>query len=101
MSPTTKIDDQIERAREKAKAAQERIRQLKAKKEQAEARELHKLIKGKKAADTRRKILVGSMILADAATDPAVDGRLRARLDLYLSRPYDRALFDLDPPPPD
>ena len=36
--------------------------------------------------DTRRKILAGSWVLAEAETDPALSQRLRTGLDAFLER---------------
>ena len=47
--------------------------------------------------DTRRKILVGSLVLADTDKDSEAARRLKQDLDGFLTRPQDRALFDLAP----
>lgn len=44
---------------------------------------------------TRRKILLGSLMLRDAMLDPALEEQLRNRLDEYLKKSSDRALFGL------
>ena len=48
-------------------------------------------------ADTRRKVLAGAAILAEAERDPAAKQRLMALLDRHLVRDVDRAVFDLAP----
>ena len=48
--------------------------------------------------DTRRKILAGSWVLASAAQDPDAARRLTQGLDAFLTKPQDRAVFDLQPP---
>lgn len=73
----------------------EKISQLKALKEKQEARKLNALIKGKRADDTRRKILAGSMVLARAEKDEAARQKLLDGLDKFLTRPDDRKLFGL------
>lgn len=78
--------------------AEERIKQLKAKKEAIEARRLSALTKGDRNEDTRRKILVGAMMLgkldqSDQARAEHARKRLAEELDAYLTRPDDRALF--------
>ena len=45
--------------------------------------------------DTRRKILVGSMLLQLVEDGEWPEDKLRARLDTYLVRADDRALFEL------
>lgn len=45
--------------------------------------------------DSRRKVLVGAVVLAEAEKNPAAKQRLMALLDRYLSRPVDREVFDL------
>ena len=47
--------------------------------------------------DTRRKILVGSMLLQLVEDGEWPEDKLRARLDTYLVRVDDRALFELPP----
>lgn len=88
----TAAEKRVEKAREKLKQAQARQQQVKARIRAIES-------KKHRAADTRRKILVGAMVLESASTDEATHARLRAKLDAFLTRPDDRALFDLDTPP--
>ena len=45
--------------------------------------------------DTRRKILLGAMTQEMMNEGPEAKQRIMARLDKYLTRPDDRALFDL------
>ena len=49
--------------------------------------------------DTRRKILAGSWVLAEAETDPALSQRLRTGLDAFLEREGDREVLGLTPRP--
>jgi large subunit ribosomal protein L7/L12 len=86
------IDDQIEQAKK-------RVKQLEVRKQQIEARKLHLLIKGKRSDDTRRKILAGALVLDMMERDEAARHRFLERLDKYLKRADDRALFDLPPLP--
>ena len=48
-------------------------------------------------ADTRRKILVGSMVLSRVEEHPDTRPALLADLDAYLDRDRDRLLFALPP----
>lgn len=85
------IDDKIE-------ALQTRLKQAKAIKAKAEARKRAAEVKAKRANDTRRKILVGSFVLAQmdkggiSASMVTYEG---ARLVDWLTRDDDRALFGL------
>ncbi len=47
--------------------------------------------------DTRRKVLVGAAVLAEAEKNPAAKQRLMVLLDHNLVRDVDRAVFDLAP----
>ena len=49
--------------------------------------------------DTRRKILAGSWVLAEAERDPALSQRLRKGLDTFLERDGDREVWGLMPRP--
>jgi large subunit ribosomal protein L7/L12 len=86
------IDEKIAEIEEQAK---KKIQQLKAKKELIEARKVQALIKGKRSKDTRRKILAGAMTLEISERDEEARQRFIKQMDKYLTRPDDRALFDL------
>ena len=49
--------------------------------------------------DTRRKILIGAMVLNHVDQKPASNAALLSDLDEFLERDRDRALFDLPPRP--
>lgn len=72
-----------------------RIDQLKAKDELIQARKVQALIKGKRADETRRKILAGALVLEMMEENDETKNRFIARLDKFLTRPDDRALFGL------
>ena len=84
------IDDRIA-------AAEKRLKQLQTQREQIEARQLARVLKGQRADDTRRKILTGAVVLAAVEHGEAGWSRetLMALLSARLTRPDDRALFDL------
>lgn len=88
----TTIEEQIERAKQ-------RVKQLEARKKQIEVRKIHLLVKGRRSNDTRRKILAGALVLDMMEKDEATKQRFLDRLDKYLKRADDRALFGLNPLP--
>jgi hypothetical protein len=82
------IDSRIE-------AAKQKLKQLTAQKQQIEARKRAAESKRKRTDDTRRKILIGAAILAKVDRGEWPRSRLLAMMHLVLTRPDDRALFDL------
>ena len=74
---------------------EERLRQLRAREQAVEAR--RRVIESRRArkADTRRKILVGAVVLAKVEQGELPRERLRTWLDAALTRVDDRALFGL------
>ena len=72
-----------------------KIEQLKAADELIQARKVAALMKGKRAADTRRKILAGSLVLEMMERDEKTRTHFIARLDAFLTRADDRTLFSL------
>ena len=76
---------------------EERLRQLKAREQAVEARRRTLESRRQRKDDTRRKILVGAVVLArvERGESPAAD--LRRWLDQSLTREDDRRLFELDP----
>ncbi len=83
-----KIDERIT-------ALQERLKQLKAKQQRLEMRRRSTESRRTRKEDTRRKILVGAIVLARVEQGRLPQAELRAWLDEALTRPDDRALFDL------
>ena len=78
---------------------QSKIETLKKKKEQIEARIKNMEAKEKSKAkklDTRRKILIGVMVMEQMEKDEIVKKKILMNLDGFLTRPMDRMLFDLD-----
>lgn len=88
----SKVDEQIA-------TLEERLRQLKARQQKTIARqrafESHKERKN----DTRRKILIGAIVLARIKQGRFPETELRAWMDEALTRPDDRALFALSERP--
>jgi hypothetical protein len=80
-------------------ALEEKLRQAKAKKQQIDARQRAADLRKKRSDDTRRKVLVGAVVLARIERGEWPADKLREMLDKALTRDDDRALFDLQPLP--
>ena len=80
---------------EKIKAQEEKLKQLKALKQKKESRAKAAEVKKERADDTRRKILIGAMYLERFKSDAEAKAKMLNQLDRFLTRPADRALFDL------
>ena len=80
---------------ERISALEGRLKQLKAQQQQKDAR--RRAVESRRARrdDTRRKVLVGAIVLARIERGELAREALQAWLDDALSRPEDRALFDL------
>ncbi len=83
-----KIDERIT-------ALQEKLKQLKARQQRLETRRRATESRRSRKEDTRRKILVGAVVLAKIERGEFSDSQLRGWLDEALTRADDRALFDL------
>ena len=70
------------------------LAEIKARIKAAETREAKK----RRAEDTRRKVIVGALMLEEARKNPKIGVQLTAMLRDKLTRPHDRALFGLDKP---
>jgi uncharacterized protein involved in exopolysaccharide biosynthesis len=81
-------------------ALEEKLRQAKAKKQQFDARKRAADQRKKRSEDTRRKVLVGAIVLARVERSEWPADKLREMMDKALTREDDRALFDLKPLPP-
>jgi hypothetical protein len=80
---------------ERIAALEEKLKQEKAKKQKIEARKRAVESKRQRQDDTRRKVLVGAVILSKVERGEWPESRLRELLDKELTRPHDRALFGL------
>ena len=89
------IEQRISKAEEALKAAKEKLKQAKALKQKQEAKKRSLDAKAERSADTRRKILVGAAILAKVGRGEWPKEKMLSMLDTELTRPDDRALFDL------
>jgi hypothetical protein len=81
------------------KAARQKLEQERAKLERLEARKKATESKANRARDTRRKILLGSVILSKVSRGEWTQTQLLQLADEGLTRPDDRALFGLPPLP--
>ena len=88
MSVTENLDSKI-------KAQEEKLKQLKAQRQAALAREKAKEKEQARKYDTRRKILIGSCMLKITEEDEQARAKLMAQMDRYLTDARDRALFGL------
>lgn len=93
------IEDKIAVAEKRAQDAAKQLKQLKAHRDLVEARKLQTMIKGQRSDDTRRKILAGALVLDMMQRDEQTKVKFVERLDKFLTRPDDRALFDLPAQP--
>jgi len=72
---------------------EEKLRQLKAREQAAEARRRSLESRRARKADTRRKILVGAIVLAKVERGDIPQADLMSWLDAALTRDDDRGLF--------
>ena len=80
---------------ERIKTLDEKREQLKKLKQKQDAAK--KAVEAKKArtAETRKKVLVGAMMLEHMSKNETTKANIMGKLNSFLSRPDDRALFDL------
>ena len=88
MTTQTKLDERI-------LTLQEKLQQQKTRQQRIDARKSALLSKRQRAADTRRKILVGATVLAKVEQGVTNQRLLRRWLDKALTRKDDRELFGL------
>ena len=89
MSAKNKIVERID-------SLEERLKKLKAQRQRIEARERTVVARRSRREETRRKILVGAIVLAKVDQEVLAESTLRGWLDKALTRSDDRALFNLD-----
>jgi hypothetical protein len=80
---------------ERIATLEEKLQQLKVRQARAEARKRALLSRRARKDDTRRKILVGAIVLAKVDQGMLEEATLRSWLDASLIRADDRQLFDL------
>jgi glutamyl-tRNA reductase len=83
---------------EKLAALKEKTKQLQAQKQRQDARQRAKNSKEERARDTRKKILVGALVLAKVEKGESIPPHL-PDLIKDLTRDDDRSLFGLPPLP--
>ena len=74
---------------------EEKLSQLPAREQAVDARQRTLESRRKRKDDTRRKILVGAIVLAKVEQGELDAGQLRRWLDQSLTRPDDRGLFGM------
>lgn len=74
---------------------EEKLRQLRAREQAVEARRRVLESRRKRKEDTRRKILIGAVVLAKVERGELAEEQLRGWLDAALTRDDDRDLFGL------
>ena len=82
------------------KQAEDRVKQLKARKQKMVIRKKVAENKRLRQEDTRRKILLGAYVLETMRKDESANRRMLEKLEGYLTREDDRALFGLTPKTP-
>ena len=90
---TTKLTERIS-------TLEERLQQLKTRQQRIEARKTALLARRARQDDTRRKILLGGLVLEKLDAGDLDQRTFRRWLDKALDRDSDRALFDLAPRSP-
>ena len=89
----------MDKLTERISTLEERLRALKAQQTRSAARQRTVSSRRERKDDTRRKILVGAIVLAKAERGEISDAQLRQWLSESLTRPDDRALFALPAAP--
>lgn len=92
-----RMQSNIEKAQQRVKDLEEKLKQAKALKQKAEARVKATESKKKRADETRRKILIGAMMLDHMEKNEATKTSVIGKLDAFLTRSDDRILFGLSP----
>jgi hypothetical protein len=85
-----KLDEQIA-------TLEERLKQLKLRQQRSDARRRALEVQRERKAETRRRILVGTVVMAKVQEGQMDRAQLQGWLDQALTRAEDRALFGLAP----
>lgn len=89
----------LEKIEATIQAHRKKLEQLKAKKIAIESRQKIRQKQGERKQDTRRKILIGALILEKMEKDEELKQKVTKELDQFLTRKTDRELFALSPLP--
>jgi hypothetical protein len=89
MTAMPKVDERIQ-------ALEAKLKQLKVQQQRKEARLRSAAAKKSRGEELRRKILVGAIVLAKVEAGEIDENLLKRWLDPAVTRPEDRALFELD-----
>ena len=84
-----------EKLNERISTLEQRLKQLKAQQQRSEQRRRSFESRQARKDDTRRKILIGALVMARVQQGRFSEGELRSWLDEALTRADDRALFQL------
>ncbi len=82
---------------EQIKKQQEKLAQLKARKQAIDARVKASESKKSRTDDTRRRILIGAMVLDQWKNNSDSEAKTKQALDKFLTKDNDRKLFGLSP----
>jgi len=80
---------------DKIAKAEDKLKQLKAEQQKIDARKKAAEVQRKRQDDTRRKVLVGAVVLARLDAGQWPQAEFTAMMDAAISRPEDRRLFGL------
>lgn len=80
-------------------ALENQLKQVKALKQKIEARKKTLASKKTRAAETKKKILIGALMLEKMDQQEETRIRILAELDQFLTKKSDRAIFDLSDNP--
>lgn len=86
--PKTTLEERIQ-------SHAEQIKRLKALQHKQESRERAAKLKQERTSNNRRKILVGALILEEVKENEQRTAELMRKLDIFLVRSEERALFGL------
>lgn len=84
--------------RKPRKTSEERLTELQEKERQIKAqiqREKAKAKQEERKRDTRRKVIIGGMVMAHCQIDPAFEAQIMRLLNQHVTRPADRETLDL------
>lgn len=84
---------------ERISTLEQRLKQLKSQQQRLEQRQRTFESRQARKKDTRRKILIGTLVLTRIQQGHLSEAELRSWLDEALTRPEDRALFGLSTAP--